>query len=193
MERSENCGLQLAGLLRHLFLLDCASLSLLPFSLFASLSTETPPYSLSDDFITPQELFYVRGHFPVPDIAPEDYTLSISGLSIRPLNLTLDQIKSLFPHHSVCASLQCAGNRRRDMSAERETQGLQWGSGAIGTAVWTGVKLRDVLRYAGLLEYSRGDAGKGKPKHVQVSLSGAKRRECDAVLGTMLTVLLFSW
>ena len=109
------------------------------------------------------------------------YTVAVSGISIKPLNLTVDQLKSLFPHASVCASLQCGGNRRRDMSKEKATQGLQWASGAIGTAVWTGVKLRDVLRYAGLLEYSKGEVGTGKPQHVHVSTDRVRPAELGSV------------
>lgn len=54
------------------------------------------------------------------------------------------------------------------MSTEKETQGLQWSAGAIGTAVWTGVKLRDVLRYAGLLEIQKGEKVEVGVRHVQV-------------------------
>ncbi|KAI9003988.1 Oxidoreductase, molybdopterin-binding domain-containing protein, partial [Hyaloraphidium curvatum] len=156
------------------------------------LNAETPSYALSDEFITPTDLFYVRGHFPVPDIDPAAYTLEITGLGVRPLVLTLDDLRTRFPHASICCSLQCAGNRRRDMSSERATQGLQWASGAIGTAVFTGVRLRDVLRYAGLLEIPKGENVKCNVRHVQfegydgyggsIDISKAYDEEADVIL-----------
>ena len=47
--------------------------------------------------------------------------------------------------HDVVMTLQCAGNRRKEMDAERPVNGLQWGHAAIGNAKWTGARLRDVL------------------------------------------------
>jgi sulfite oxidase len=69
------------------------------------------------------------------------------------------------------------------MSSEKETQGLQWSAGAIGTAVWTGVKLRDVLRYAGLLEIQKGEKVETNVRHVQVGLRGVRVRCVADVLG----------
>jgi sulfite oxidase len=46
-------------------------------------------------------------------------------------------------------TLQCAGNRRKDMHGYKPVQGLMWGVNAISTAEWTGVKLKDVLEYYG--------------------------------------------
>jgi len=42
-------------------------------------------------------------------------------------------------------TIQCAGNRREEMSKAKTVKGLSWGLCAIGTARWTGAKLRDVL------------------------------------------------
>jgi sulfite oxidase len=35
------------------------------------------------------------------------------------------------------------------MKAVKAVRGLDWDGGAIGTAVWSGVRLKDVLEYAG--------------------------------------------
>lgn len=64
---------------------------------------------------------------------------------------TIEDLKTKFPSHSVAVTLQCAGNRRAEMSVERETRGLLWTGGAISTAVWTGVKLSDVLKAQGVV------------------------------------------
>ena len=45
--------------------------------------------------------------------------------------------------------MQCAGNRRSELSKAKTVRGLGWGHAAISTATWKGVKLRDVLLYAG--------------------------------------------
>ena len=43
--------------------------------------------------------------------------------------------------------MQCAGNRRSEMNQIKVVKGLNWGAAAISTAEWTGVLLKDVLRY----------------------------------------------
>lgn len=62
----------------------------------------------------------------------------------------------MFKHATVVATIECAGNRRAEMKAieapggsGHAIKGLDWDAGAIGTAVWGGVKLRDVLLAAG--------------------------------------------
>lgn len=46
--------------------------------------------------------------------------------------------------------MQCAGNRRADMLAVAPVSGDPWAPGAIGNAEWTGVRLAEVLRAAGI-------------------------------------------
>jgi sulfite oxidase len=114
-------------------------------------NAETPPVLLAENLLTPNELFYVRNHLPVPDIDAKNYVLEIAieGRD-EPLRLTLDDLISKFPKHEVDVTLQCAGNRRTDLNKVKEVRGLAWDIGAIGTAKWGGAKLRDVLKAAGL-------------------------------------------
>lgn len=115
-------------------------------------NAETPAEELSD-FITPTNLFYVRNHLWVPELpeSSEAYTLTIELPSGDEKQYTLSDLRSKFPQHRITATLQCSGNRRTHMSLNsRQAQGLQWDVGAIGTATWTGVLLRDVLRDAGM-------------------------------------------
>ena len=44
-------------------------------------NAETPPALAVESLITPNDLFYVRNHLPVPDIDEKDFSLSIEGLS----------------------------------------------------------------------------------------------------------------
>jgi hypothetical protein len=62
--------------------------------------------------------------------------------------LSLRELKGNFEHVSISAVNQCSGNRR-GLFAPR-VPGVQWGHGAMGHALWAGVRLRDVLRKAGV-------------------------------------------
>lgn len=73
---------------------------------------------LTDDYITPNHLFYARNHLAIPDIDPEEYRLVISGKGVKKENgkkgkrrFTLDDLKTKFKKHEVVTTLQCAGNR----------------------------------------------------------------------------------
>src|SRR5262245_48076655 len=97
--------------------------------------------------VTPNRLFFVRNHFPVPAIDRTGWKLRIGGLVDRALELRLDELTAM-PQRSVFATVECAGNGR---SFLREPQpGVQWGAGAIGHAEWTGVPLSAVLERAGV-------------------------------------------
>jgi DMSO/TMAO reductase YedYZ molybdopterin-dependent catalytic subunit len=96
--------------------------------------------------ITPNDRFYVRTHFPIPRIDATSWRLQIDGEVHRPYQLTFDELQSL-PSRSFLATLECAGNGRSAMKPPAE--GEPWGYGAVSTAEWTGVSLRDVLDKAG--------------------------------------------
>lgn len=81
------------------------------------MNAETPLELLAGSLITPNELFYIRNHLPVPEVDAEKYRLSIGGEGMRSVNLTLDDLKTRFKKHSVVATVQCAGNRRNDLTA----------------------------------------------------------------------------
>lgn len=110
---------------------------------------ETPLRDLRQPF-TPNETFFVRYHLAnIPEIDPRAWRLRVGGQSAaRPLELTLDQLRNDFERVSIAAINQCSGNRRGLFTPR--AAGLQWSHGAIGNAKWTGVRLRDVLRKAGV-------------------------------------------
>lgn len=116
-----------------------------------ALDAETP-LDLLTDFLTPNELFFVRSHWQprMPD--PATWRLVIDGEVANPLSLSLAQLRQL-PRASVTCVLQCAGNGRSLQSPA--VPGVQWGSGAVGNARWTGVKVRDLLTRAGLKPSAR--------------------------------------
>lgn len=110
------------------------------------------PFDTLDGFITPVDRFYVRSHFPVPDIDLKRWRLTITGECQQPLKVSLQELLSLEPI-TVPVTLECAGNGRAFLTPS--VAGAQWELGAVGTAEWTGVRLADVLRMAGLKQTAR--------------------------------------
>ena len=109
---------------------------------------ETSVAALGRSWITRNDLFFVRSHFPVPDVDGESYRLEVSGLVRTPLSLSLAELKAL-PAVSATHTLECAGNGR-GLYALASTSGTQWERGAIGNATWGGVKLSTLLERAGV-------------------------------------------
>lgn len=96
---------------------------------------------------TPNDLFYVRNHFPPPDINRDTWSLSLKGTVARTLNLSYEDLLAM-PARTVRATLECAGNNRTFLVPQ--AKGVQWGLGGVSTAEWTGVSLASVLDLAGL-------------------------------------------
>jgi hypothetical protein len=85
--------------------------------------------------ITPNELFYVRNHLPVPHVDPATYRLRVEGEGLRTMELSLEDLKTKFRRHSLTATMQCTGNRRNDFNETgRGVKGLEWDGGSISTA-----------------------------------------------------------
>ncbi len=100
-------------------------------------NAETPIVLLAESFITPNNLFFVRNHLPVPDISPADYVLEVKGQNSEPVRLTLEDLRSKFKQYSITAAVQCAGNRRSELAEVKKVRGLNWTGGAIGNATVT--------------------------------------------------------
>src|SRR3954453_18566793 len=105
------------------------------------------PFSSLRDFITPNDRFYVRGHFPIPEIEAETWRLKVEGEIARPMELSYDELREM-PAQTITATMECAGNGRSFL--EPKVKGVQWHLGAVGNAEWAGVLLRDVLERAGV-------------------------------------------
>lgn len=134
-------------------------------------NAETPNDAINSQFLTPNELFYVRNHMWVPRIAEDEadnHRLSIELLDGSSREYTLKDLKTKFPKREITAVLQCSGNRRKHMTDDsgRKTNGLQWSAGAISNASWEGVLLADVLADAGF-ENEKALLGTSDVKHVE--------------------------
>eukprot|EP01084_Bolivina_argentea_P258351 435515_1 len=107
---------------------------------------------LSDNFYTPNELFWVRNHNAVPLIDEDEYRLEICGNHVDEIELSLHDLKTKFKKYEIPCTIQCAGNRQEDYNTDNNPLYVapHWHNTAIGNAVWGGCKLRDVLKYAGL-------------------------------------------
>jgi sulfite dehydrogenase len=100
--------------------------------------------------ITPNNAFFVRYHLAgIAEVRAADWTLSVGGESAgRELEFTLDQLKKDLEPAEITAVCQCSGNRRGLL--EPHVAGVQWGLGAMGNALWRGVRLKDILAKAGV-------------------------------------------
>lgn len=126
------------------------------------LNAEPPLDLLVSSFITPEETFYIRTHGTIPDVDVAEYRLRVCGRVRQELELTVDDLRSEFEPCSVTAALECAGNRREELGFIEDVEGTQWRQAAIGTAVWRGIRLADVLSKAGF-----------ESEHLHVAFEGA--------------------
>ncbi len=106
------------------------------------------PVEYFNTWLTPVPHFFVRNHmFEPTELDPHDWLLSIGGEVEKPITLNLVELSKI-ETHSVVNTLECAGNGR---SLHRpQVPGIQWGKGAVGTARFSGPRLRDVLQRAGV-------------------------------------------
>ena len=107
------------------------------------------PFDQLHEFITPSELFYIRSHFPTPELDPLAFRLSISGAVRNELSLSYADIRAM-PSRTRVATLECAGNSRVFLAPP--VPGAQWELGGVGNAEWTGVPLSALLESAGLAD-----------------------------------------
>lgn len=111
------------------------------------------PRDIFTQVITPNDQFFVRWHMPdIPTyIDLNEFRLNVQGSVEKPLSLSVDDLKSKFEPVEITSVLQCGGNSRKYYAATGQaTHGVQWGHGAMGCAVWKGVRLKDILNMAGV-------------------------------------------
>lgn len=107
------------------------------------------PLKYFRELITPNEALFVRWHLSnIPTTVDLDtWRLVVHGNVEKPISLSLDDLKK-FEKISFTAVIQCAGNGRSFF--EPPIFGGQWLNGAMGNVTWGGVRLKDVLKSAGL-------------------------------------------
>lgn len=113
---------------------------------------EFAPHLLSDD-VTPTARHFVRNNSSIPERAKKSdlhgWQLTIDGEVHKKLALSMDDL-TRFPQVTMQVVLECAGNGRSLFTPK--VDGTPWIRGAVACSEWTGVRLRDVLKAAGLKE-----------------------------------------
>lgn len=105
------------------------------------------------ELATPNIDFFVRNHFATPSISEDAWRLEIRGLVSNPLRLSYSDLL-LMPSVRRPSTLECAGNTP--------------GGGGVGTAVWSGLPLGELLQQAGLkpgpttIVFHGADSGEGE-------------------------------
>ena len=122
---------------------------------------ETPFEVFDKGVFTPNDQFYVRWHWAVipTDIDTDKFSLTVHGHVNQTLSLSLSDILHGLPSVQLSAVNQCSGNSRGFF--QPRVPGGEWANGAMGNALWTGVRLKDVLDKAGV-----------KPGALQVRFKG---------------------
>jgi sulfite oxidase len=136
------------------------------------LVAETPE-SLLDDDTTPTDKFYIRNNGQIPPSTqdPDGWKLTIDGEVNNKLEITVGELKKKFRPVTMRMVLECGGNGRGFFSPP--ARGNQWTNGGAGCAEWTGVRLADVLKAAGLKSSAVFTANFGADPH----LSGDATRQ----------------
>ncbi|MEP4392359.1 sulfite oxidase [Marinobacter sp.] len=110
---------------------------------------ETERGAIGSGVVTNSDKLYVRNNLPAPnaDIVADRnaWKITLEGGN-SPQTLTLGELKKMGVE-TVTTVLQCSGNGRAYF--EHGPGGTQWGTGAAGCLVWTGVPLRDVVARLG--------------------------------------------
>src|SRR5258707_3365846 len=122
---------------------------------------ETPFEVFDKGMCTPNDQHYVSWHwatFP-GDINVDSFRLTVRGQVNQTLSLSLKDILQSLPRIDIAAVNQCAGNSR--IYAVPRVAGAQWADGSMSNAIWTGLRLKDVLDRAAV-----------KPGAIQVRFGG---------------------
>ena len=122
---------------------------------------ETPFEVFDKGVFTPNDQHYVSWHwanFP-SEIDLDKFRLTVRGHVNQTLSLSTKDILHGLPRVELAAVSQCAGNSRIYM--QPRVPGAQWANGSMSNALWTGVRLKDVLDRAGV-----------KPGALQVRFGG---------------------
>jgi DMSO/TMAO reductase YedYZ molybdopterin-dependent catalytic subunit len=127
-------------------------------------NAETPPHLLDDD-VTPTARHFIRNNgVPPEDVSPDKWVLTIDGLVDKPLKLSIADLKGKFEVVTRKICIECGGNGRAYF--DPKAKGNQWTLGAVGCAEWTGVRLVDVLKSAGVKDTAIYTAHYGADTHL---------------------------
>lgn len=127
-------------------------------------NAETPPHLLNDE-VTPTSRHFIRNNGIVPeDMDPKTWKLTIDGLVDKPMTLSIDDLVNRFEVVKQRLVIECGGNGRAFF--DPPARGNQWTLGAVACSEWTGVRLADVLKAAGVKSNVVYTAHEGADTHL---------------------------
>jgi sulfane dehydrogenase subunit SoxC len=137
--------------------------------------------------VTPVGLHYLLTHYDIPLLDPATWRLEVSGAVARPLQLSLDDLRS---RSTVTrrVTMECAGNGRARLQPRTVSQ--PWLYEAVGTGEWSGCLVADLLDEAVVDEdasevvFTGADRGieGGVEQHYQRAVAIEELRETGAML-----------
>lgn len=105
---------------------------------------------LANQWKTPASLGYMRNHGEILHLDKANYRLKIGVEDVLKTLLLpdtafaditsvgLEEIIEKCGRTELAAALQCAGNRRDELDAREEVEGIKWSSGTVMNAKWSG-------------------------------------------------------
>jgi sulfite oxidase len=122
--------------------------------------TGSVPAHEHDFELTPSNRMFVRNNLLTPVIDINSHRLAIKGLVDKELSFSVFELAKSFPTVSLQGMLECAGSGRSGY--QPRASGTPWlETGGMGCPKWGGVRLRDVLKAAGLKPGAAHIAGQG--------------------------------
>lgn len=107
-----------------------------------------------DGLITPKDQFFALQHMNRPVIDAATYRLKVTGMVHKPAEISLDELRGMKSTELV-AGYECSGNSPRSME------------GLCSNGRWTGVKLSELLKHAGVGPQAREVVFFGTDRGVQ--------------------------
>ena len=120
-----------------------------PFNVEATL-----PQMLDFGWVSPVNLHIVRNHGAVPQLKWDEHKITVKG-NCKSFTLSMPELAAMRTITFPCLVV-CAGNRRKEQNAIKQSIGFNWGPCAVGNTYWTGVPLREVLKKAGVTKPGPG-------------------------------------
>lgn len=127
-------------------------------------NAQTEVHLLNDD-VTPTSRHFIRNNGIVPaNMDADSWKLTVDGLVDKSMTLSIDDLKKNFQVVTEKLVIECGGNGRGFF--DPPASGNQWTLGAVACSEWTGVRLADVLRAAGVKNNVVYTAHEGADTHL---------------------------
>ncbi|HYG55740.1 MAG TPA: sulfite oxidase [Burkholderiales bacterium] len=122
--------------------------------------TGSLPAHEHDFDVTPSDRMFIRNNLLTPDIDINAHRVTIKGLVDKELTWSVAELQKAFPVVTMTGMLECAGSGRSAFNPR--ASGTPWlETGGMGCPSWTGVRLGDLLKAAGLKAQAAHVAGQG--------------------------------